>query len=69
MENHFSSLLGSKMLRIADVQKNTGVSRGVLTDLYYKKAENPSLSTLIKICDFLQVPLSELVEYDPTEKS
>lgn len=65
MRNKFSDVLGSKMLRISDVNRATGISRTVLAELYYKKTTNIQLETLIKICDYLQIRLSELIEYNP----
>ncbi|MGJ3947199.1 helix-turn-helix domain-containing protein [Levilactobacillus brevis] len=65
--NNFSKILGAKLLKIEDVSKATGISRTTLTNLYYKRQNNVELNTLKKICDFLQVPLSELLEYVPSD--
>lgn len=67
MKNNLSKILGLKMLRVSDVHEVTGINRTLLSDLYYQRPQNPKFLTLIKICDFLQVPLSELIEYDPRE--
>lgn len=58
-------ILGSRLISISDVSDNTGLSRTTVTDIYYKRANDFKLSTLEKICDFLQITLSELVEYEP----
>ena len=68
MKNRFSDILGKKMLRVSDVNRATGISRTILTELYYKRATNIQLETLIKICDYLQIRLSELIEYIPDMK-
>lgn len=65
MNNHFSRLLGERLLKVSDVYRGTGISKTTLTDIYYQRSTNVQLETLQKICDFLQVPLSELIEYVP----
>ena len=65
MENNFSAILGKRLLKISDVYAATGVSRSTLTSIYYQRSISVNLETLKKICDFLQVPLSELIEYTP----
>jgi len=66
--NNFSTILGAKLLKIEDVNKATGISRTTLTNLYYKRQNNVELKTLRKLCDYLKVPLSELIEYTPQKK-
>ncbi|UDM73292.1 helix-turn-helix domain-containing protein [Vagococcus fluvialis] len=68
MENSFSAILGSQRLKISDVAKATGISRSTLTSIYYQQNENVSTKTLIKICDFLQISLSELIDYEPKKE-
>lgn len=65
MKNNLSMILGSRLISISDVSDNTGLSRTTVTDIYYKRANDLKLSTLEKICDFLQISLSELIEYEP----
>ncbi|MBF7122495.1 helix-turn-helix domain-containing protein [Pediococcus pentosaceus] len=65
MKNNFSTILGSKLLKIQDVVNATGISRTTLTNIYYMESKNIQLKTLIEICDFLDVSLSELIEYRP----
>lgn len=65
MKNNFSKLLGEKLLRVSDVNKATGISRTVLSELYYQRTTNIQLETLTKICDYLEISLSELIEYEP----
>lgn len=67
MKNTFSMVLGAKRLKISDVSKATGISRSTLTSIYYQTNENVSTKTLIKICDYLQISLSDLIEYVPTK--
>jgi putative transcriptional regulator len=68
MDNKLSTILGERLLKISDVYANTGIARTTLTNIYYQRSTSIRLSTLIKICDYLQVPLSELIEYVPASK-
>lgn len=63
--NNFSKILGAKLLKIEDVNKATGISRTTLTNLYCRRQNNVELNTLKKICDYLQISLSDLIEYIP----
>lgn len=65
MLNNLSKILGSKLLKVSDVHEGTGISKTTLTNLYYQRAANVRISTLMKICDFLQIPLNELIDYKP----
>ncbi|HIW72341.1 MAG TPA: helix-turn-helix transcriptional regulator [Candidatus Levilactobacillus faecigallinarum] len=67
MENKLSEILGARLLSISTVQEKTGISRKTLTGLYYRRAKNVKLDTLQKLCDYLQIPLSDLIEYTPKE--
>lgn len=68
MKNNFSAVLGAKLLKVSDVYEATGISKTTLTNFYYQRSTNLQLETLIKICEFLEVPLSELIEYQPKIK-
>lgn len=68
MKNNFSKILGERLLTISDVSAKTGISRSTLTSFYYRKNKMIRYETLIDICDYLQISLSELLEYDPKKK-
>lgn len=68
MKNNLSKVLGERLLKVSDVFKATGISKTTLTDIYYQRAKNIQLETLMKICDYLQISLSELIEYEPERK-
>lgn len=68
MKNNLSRILGERLIKVTDVHNGTGLSRATLTDIYYQRAANIHLETLQKICDYLQIPLSELIEYVPERK-
>lgn len=67
MKNNLSKLLGERLLKVSDVYAHTGISKTTLTNLYYQRSTNVQLETLQKVCDYLKVPLSELIEYVPQE--
>ncbi|EGC69765.1 helix-turn-helix domain-containing protein [Enterococcus casseliflavus] len=67
MKNNLSRILGERLLKVSDVFEGTGISKTTLTNFYYQRVTNVQLDTLQKICDFLQIPLSELIEYVPEE--
>ncbi|MHC5373110.1 helix-turn-helix domain-containing protein [Enterococcus sp. LJL120] len=68
MDNNLSKILGERLLKISDINVNTGISKSTLTPFYYQRSTNIQLETLMKICDYLQIPLSELIEYVPQRK-
>ncbi|ANZ58414.1 toxin-antitoxin system, antitoxin component, Xre family protein [Fructilactobacillus sanfranciscensis] len=65
MKNNFSTLIGAKLLNINEVSRATGISRGTLSNIYNKKNQNIQMKTLLKLCDYLNVPLHELIDYQP----
>lgn len=68
MKNNLSALMGAKRVRISDLHQATGISRTTLSALYHERATNVGVDILQKVCDYLQVPLSELIEYVPEQK-
>ncbi|WP_176717799.1 helix-turn-helix domain-containing protein [Brochothrix thermosphacta] len=44
-------------------------NRSTLTSFYYKKTTNIRVSTLLKICDYLEIELLELIGFMPLKKS
>lgn len=65
MKNNLSAIMGARLISQTDIANATGLSKPTLSKIYNKRAETVKLQTLIKLCDYLQIPLSELVEYDP----
>ena len=68
MKNNLSAILGAHLIKVSDIHESTGISKSTLTNLYYHKAVDVKVGTLMKICDYLQIPLSELIEYVPEKK-
>lgn len=62
MENNFRVILAKQYKRVSDVYRETGISRSTLTNLYYERAKNPELKTLLKIADYLGITLDELLK-------
>jgi len=67
MNNNLSAILGERLISISTLHEGTGVSRSTLIRIYYKRSYSVTTSTLEKICDYLQIPLSDLIEYTPKE--
>ena len=63
--NNISKIFGERLLSITDVSKATGISRTALTAIYYRKNKGVQFETIEKLCDYLQLPMSELFEYEP----
>lgn len=62
---HLSRILGEKKMKIADVMRETGISRGTLTRLYYEKATRIDFDVANKLCEFLEIGIGDLLEYVP----
>ena len=67
LNNKFSALLGAKLLKITEVAKQTGVSRTTLTELYYRRSKGISFDTLIKLCEYLECSISDIIDVDLDE--
>lgn len=68
MLNHLSKILGARLISVTELSEGTGISRNTITGLYYRRTKTIKLETLTKICDYLQIPLSELIEYEPKKE-
>ena len=68
MKNNISKIFGERLLSIAEVAEASGISRSTLTAIYYRKTKGIQFETIEKLCDYLQLPMSELFEYNPEIK-
>lgn len=51
---------------IVDIERNTGVSRNTIRKLFRSvDLETIKVSTLMRLCDFFECKMSELLEYVP----
>lgn len=67
MKNNISKIFGERLLSIAEVAEASGISRSTLTAIYYRKTKGIQFETIEKLCDYLQLPMSELFEYEPSK--
>lgn len=62
-------MVDHKIKSVAELSRKTNIHRDTLTKIIdNKKSETISLEILIKLCDFFQCTLSDLIEYIPDEK-
>jgi putative transcriptional regulator len=54
--------MGERRLKIADVVRDTGISRTALTRLYHEKVERLDLETLETLCRYLDVEVADMLE-------
>ena len=57
---HLSKLMGEKRLSIADISRETGINRVVITRLYHETAIRVDLEAVEKICVFLECEIEDL---------
>ena len=55
-------LMGERKLRIADVARETGLSRGTITAYYKESAIRVELGDIDLICGYLECEVGELFE-------
>lgn len=67
MKNNISKIFGERLLTIAEVAEASGISRSTLTLIYYRKTKGIQFETIEKLCNYLQLPMSELFEYIPNK--
>lgn len=60
---HLSRLLGERKLKIADVQRETGLARNTISGLYQETTARIDLATLDTLCKHFGCTVGELVEY------
>lgn len=60
---HLSRMLGERKIRMADLIRETGISRGTVTRLYYEDATRIDFEVAERLCEFLGVGIGELLEY------
>lgn len=68
MRNNLSTIMGTRLLGVGEVAMGAKLSRSAVSNIRNKHNENIKISTLIKLCDYLQIPLHELIDYDPRER-
>ncbi|UAA40889.1 helix-turn-helix transcriptional regulator [Paraneptunicella aestuarii] len=66
---HLARLMGERKMRIADVVRETGLSRNTITLLYRETAQKVDLVALDKLCFLFDCELQELLEQVKTKSS
>ena len=61
--SNLSTILGKKKLKIANVVKETNITRPTLTALYYNHSKGINFDTLNSLCQYLKVTPKELFTF------
>lgn len=59
---HLARMMGEHKMRIADVARETGLSRATVTLLYKETAQKVDLNTLDKLCELFNCSIGDLLE-------
>ena len=62
---HLARMMGEHKMRIADVARETGLSRATVTLLYKETAQKVDLEALEKLCRLFECQIGELLELQP----
>jgi len=67
---HLSKLMGERKVKIIGVARETGISRNMISSLYYENAKRIDLESLDALCRYFQCQPAALFEYiaDPEEQ-
>lgn len=65
IKNNLAVLMAERELKIADVYKETGISKTTLMALSENKGKGIQLETIDKLCNFLNVSPKEFFVYSP----
>lgn len=63
IDNKFSAILGSRLIKISQVARDTGISRTTLTNIYYKRSTYITFTVLNKLCGYLECGVDDLFPY------
>ena len=58
-----SSLLGERRIKVSDVVRDTGIARATVDRYYYDTVQSYDREVLNKLCQYLKVDLTLLVQY------
>ncbi|EGR0412658.1 helix-turn-helix transcriptional regulator [Vibrio cholerae] len=65
---HLARMMGEHKMRIADVSRETGLSRTTITLLYKETAQKVDLDALDKLCQLFDCQLNDLLERVPNRR-
>mgnify|MGYP001816439347 FL=1 len=60
--------MGEKRVKIADLERDTGLSRTTITRLFHEKASRMDFDTLEILCKYLNVGVGDLIEVLPDDE-
>ncbi len=60
---HLARMMGERKMRIADVARETGLSRATVTLLYKETAQKVDLNALDRLCELFNCGIAELLEH------
>tara|TARA_R110001583_G_scaffold74100_7_gene205496 strand:- start:1477 stop:1701 length:225 start_codon:yes stop_codon:yes gene_type:complete len=63
---HLARMMGEQKLRIADVARETGLSRATVTLLYKETAKKVDLEAIEQICHLFDCSVGDLLELVPS---
>lgn len=63
---HLARIMGEHKMRIADVARETGLSRATVTLLYKETAQKVDLEAIEQICNLFGCTVGDLLELVPT---
>ena len=66
---HLAQKMGEHKMRIADVARETGLSRATLTLLYKETAQKVDLETIEKLCTLFECEVGELLVLQSQNRS
>ena len=62
---HLSRLLGERRMTQAELSRKTGIRAATINEMYHELTDRVNLEHLDRICEVLDCPLSDLMEYVP----
>lgn len=65
IKSNLGRLMGERKLKVADLARETGLSRKAVTLLYKETGTRVEFETLDALCQFLECKIGDLLEYVP----
>ena len=69
IKNHLSKLLGIRRISQRSLSRLTGIRYATINEMYNEWTERYNAEHLDRICEVLECPLSDLIEYIPNKNS
>lgn len=66
---HLARMMGEHKMRIADVARETGLSRATITLLYKETAQKIDIEALDKLCRLFECEVADMLEFTDESKS